>query len=226
LKETEMASTTLNGHSQRKTLSTQLDRLDVILDGLAEALNESVADAVKDVVGQVVRESVETTIREVLANQDLLKAALARHGAPMTTPVTSQPVPSQPSMWRRLGNAMQAGWNWVKNKAAQVADVIGQAADACVNVVAAGVVNAWSCGKSLVSSAWALLLLVWLVVSQFRTPLLIASSIGVVIGVGCYCAGPLVASAFSGITTFAGSFIAVIVRMARRELAAFSPQKS
>jgi hypothetical protein len=212
-----MASTTLNGHSQRKTLSTQLDRLDVILDGLAEALNESVADAVKDVVGQVVRESVETTIREVLGNQDLLKAALGRQ---------APPVPSQPSMWRRLGNAMQAGWNWVKEKATQLVNVIDEVAQTCANVVAAGAVNAWTCGKSMVSSAWALLLLVWFVVRQFRTPLLIASSIGVVIGVGCYCAGPLVASAFGGFTSFAGSFIAVIVRMARRELSGLSPQKS
>ena len=217
-----MASATLNGHHQRKTLSTQLDRLDVILDGLAEALNESVADAVRNVVGQVVRESVETTIREVLGNQDLLKAALARQ-APT---VPSQPIAKKPSMWRRLGNAMQAGWNWVKEKATQVVNVIDEVAQSCVSVVAAGAVNAWTCAKSMVSGAWALLLLVWFVVCQFRTPLLIASSIGVVIGVGCYCAGPLVASAFSGFTTFAGSFIAVIVRMARRELAAFSPQKS
>src|SRR5271165_2518602 len=71
-KETIMTTTmNSNGSTQRKQLSFQLDRLDAILDGLAEALNESVASAVKDVVGEVVRESVEATIREVLGNPEL-----------------------------------------------------------------------------------------------------------------------------------------------------------
>jgi hypothetical protein len=86
-----MANNTIdNGHGQRKQLSWQLDRLDTILDGLADALNESVADAVKDVVGQVVRESVETTIREVLGNPTLLQAALEKHTPqPILTPKRS-----------------------------------------------------------------------------------------------------------------------------------------
>ena len=47
-KEKTMTSATLNGNGQsRKNLSSQIDRLDGILDGLAEALNESVADAVR-----------------------------------------------------------------------------------------------------------------------------------------------------------------------------------
>src|SRR5579859_2814180 len=85
-----MAGTSLhNGSTQRKTLATQLDRLDIILDGLADALNESVASAVTDVVGQVVKEAVETTIREVLGNQELLKASLAMHASPVVQPVRS-----------------------------------------------------------------------------------------------------------------------------------------
>jgi hypothetical protein len=47
-----MSTTTpsLNGR-MKKTLSFQLDRLDTILDGLAEALNGAVAEAVKEAVG-------------------------------------------------------------------------------------------------------------------------------------------------------------------------------
>src|SRR5262245_18997612 len=79
-----------NGNAQRKQLSSQLDRLDTVLGGLADALNRSVAYAVKDVVGQMVKESVETTIREVLGNPELLQAALGQHTPqPFTTPKRS-----------------------------------------------------------------------------------------------------------------------------------------
>ena len=44
-----MATTTTNGDA-RKTLASQLDRLDSILDGLSEGLNEAVATAVEGAV--------------------------------------------------------------------------------------------------------------------------------------------------------------------------------
>lgn len=42
-----MTATMMANGKTRKTLADQLDRLDRILDGLAEALNEAVADAVR-----------------------------------------------------------------------------------------------------------------------------------------------------------------------------------
>src|SRR3954470_3268582 len=63
----------------RPSLAGQIDRLDGILDGLAEALNESVADAVRKTVGEEVREVVEQAVREVLADPALIRAALAQH---------------------------------------------------------------------------------------------------------------------------------------------------
>ena len=42
----------------RKTLASQIDRLDSILDGLAENLNEAVADSVKGAVTVAVQEAV------------------------------------------------------------------------------------------------------------------------------------------------------------------------
>src|SRR4051812_34025755 len=80
VKERVMTQTmSTNGRMQRKSLNDQIDRLDGILDGLADALNESVAGAVRDVVGEVVRQAVEASIKQVLSNPDLLKAALAQH---------------------------------------------------------------------------------------------------------------------------------------------------
>src|SRR5262245_11044109 len=75
----EKAVTNVN-HARlpRKTLSSQIDRLDGILDGLAEALDGAVADAVRDAVGQAVREAVEATVREVLASPALLRPRRVR----------------------------------------------------------------------------------------------------------------------------------------------------
>src|SRR5580693_4179895 len=55
-KENPMTSTINNNvRMPRKMLATEIDRLDALLDGLAENLNEAVAMAVKDTVAQVVR---------------------------------------------------------------------------------------------------------------------------------------------------------------------------
>src|SRR6478609_5509848 len=70
-----MSTTSMNG--QRKTLATQLDRLDRILDGLAEALNEAVSDAVRQSVGTAVGEAVQAAVKEVLTHPELLRAAAA-----------------------------------------------------------------------------------------------------------------------------------------------------
>ena len=56
----------------RKTLASQLDRLDQILDGLAEALDESVAAAVQEAVGVAVKEAVQAVLAEVLTNPEVL----------------------------------------------------------------------------------------------------------------------------------------------------------
>jgi hypothetical protein len=63
-----MSTTTpsLNGR-MKKTLSFQLDRLDTILDGLAEALNGAVAEAVKEAVGPAAREAVRVALNEAMA---------------------------------------------------------------------------------------------------------------------------------------------------------------
>ena len=58
--------TTSNGQP-RKTLASQLDRLDGILDGLDAAL----AGAVQDAVEQAVKQAVQAVLTEVLTNREL-----------------------------------------------------------------------------------------------------------------------------------------------------------
>src|SRR3954470_17438006 len=82
-----MSTTNMNGRVQRKTLANQLDRLDTILDGFADALNEAVADAVKQAVVVAVREAVQVAMQEVLTNPELLRALVAQTTpAPTPTP--------------------------------------------------------------------------------------------------------------------------------------------
>ncbi len=50
----------------KKNLAFQLDRLDTILDGLADALNGAVADAVKATVGDAAKEAVKVALEEAL----------------------------------------------------------------------------------------------------------------------------------------------------------------
>jgi hypothetical protein len=85
-------NTAANGRVQRKSLASQLDRLDGILDGLAEALQGAVADAVKDAVGPLVREAVReavvATVQALLTNPQL-------HGAMAgTAPVEAAALPA------------------------------------------------------------------------------------------------------------------------------------
>jgi hypothetical protein len=67
-----MSSTKSNVNGQeRKTLASQIDRLDTILDGLSEALSESVSTAVQEAVSLAVKEAVQTVLTEILTNPDL-----------------------------------------------------------------------------------------------------------------------------------------------------------
>lgn len=64
--------TSMNGR-MKKTLAFQLDRLDSILDGLAEALNGTVAEAVKETVGQAARDAVKVALDKALAQAPVEK---------------------------------------------------------------------------------------------------------------------------------------------------------
>src|SRR5262244_250344 len=101
----------------RKSLASQLDRLDSILDGLSDALNEAVASAVegaveravKQAVGEAVRETLQAVIAEMVSNPDLLAAART-----LLTPGTAADVPADPpepprGLFRRAGDGVKAG---------------------------------------------------------------------------------------------------------------------
>src|SRR6516165_9239788 len=78
----------MNGPA-RKTLASQLDRLDSILDGLSEGLSDAVASAVSEAVGLAVREAVQAVLTELLTNPALreqLQGPAAAEPAPPDGP--------------------------------------------------------------------------------------------------------------------------------------------
>src|SRR5580692_6931637 len=90
---------TLNGKPQRKQLSVQLDRMDSIIDALAEGLPEAVAAACKEGA----REAVKDAIIEIFTNPDLraLIATVRAEPNPMVTSPAPE-VPRKPNHWQRF----------------------------------------------------------------------------------------------------------------------------
>ena len=69
--------TTTNGTAEKKSLQSQLDRRDAILDGLADNLNDAVATAVRETIDQAVRAAIPNGCRALTSD---LAIASALHG--------------------------------------------------------------------------------------------------------------------------------------------------
>lgn len=91
---------TLNGKPPRKQLSDQLDRMDAILDLLAENLPQAVADACAEGAKQAMKEAVV----ELLSHPDV--RALLTPGVSAPSPVPS-PAP-RPNWWVKLKGEVRA----------------------------------------------------------------------------------------------------------------------
>jgi hypothetical protein len=179
-------------------LAQQIDRLDLILDNLSEGLQEAVAEAVK----LAVTRAVEAALVEVLTN-----AELRRHLMP-EPPVK----PTRTSVSRR--------------------ENISGFVRRCVLSVWLGVVGLWSAVPALVAHSLAagtkasqhakhrltsVVRTIWWhgvagvrCVRQVRRSLGMALGVGLIVGIGCFLAGPVVASAVSGLVGFAGSLVTLL----------------
>ena len=189
----------------RKTLASQLDRLDSILDGLSDALNEAVSTAVegaveravRQAVGEAVRETLQAVIAEVVSNPDLLAAArtLLSPGSTADVPTDPLDLPERPKgLFRRACDKVQAGVTVAANACAAVAGRV------------AGV-------KTAVRGGWRL-------AKQFRGRLLLACGVGVAAGAATLLAAPWLGVAAASVVGFGGT-LAVKARYALRGL--FAP---
>lgn len=133
------ATVTTNG-KPRKQLADQIDRLDTIIDCLADNLNQAVADAAKE--GS--RTAVKEILLEVLTDPTVLD--LIRGSVVVSPPVA----PSAPSQWRttiaaaaqKAASAVKSGWMAVRARVAGVARAITDRVSAPVRAVSTTVTNA------------------------------------------------------------------------------------
>ncbi len=91
------AGRTNSDGEQRKTLASQLDRLDGMLDGLDRALTGAVQEAVE----QAVKQAVQAVLTEVLSNRPLHEQ-LQQAAQPVPPP---EPRHGKPSLAHRLWQA-------------------------------------------------------------------------------------------------------------------------
>jgi hypothetical protein len=202
-------TTTSNNRAERKSLASQLDRLDTILDGLADGLNEAVASAVKAAV--VV--TVDAAVRELLAS-----AKLQRRLHPEPT--------KKPGFVRRAASMLCGGLVTV----AKGCWYFGAALVSRCRVKTVEAVKALRVGRAVMvervrrgmtlfgRKVW----LGWHVVAgfvrRFRNPLLLAVAAGATLAVACHFAGPTVSSVVNGVAGFVGALVGGMLGRLRRVL--------
>ncbi len=92
-------SSTANGRPQRKQLADQLDRLDVILDGLAEGLNEAVASAVRDGTRLAFKDALTEMMENPTQRTTLYRAAGAEPSSISSNPGLVSSIKAKVSTW-------------------------------------------------------------------------------------------------------------------------------
>ena len=179
------ATTTMNGKPQRKQLADQLDRLDGIIDALAEGLNQAVIDACREGT----RLAVKDAIVEIMTNPEL-RAMLAPPrpasvpAAPPVYDLPPEPRPKMPGLWTRMKAKAAAARAAVVNAATKVkAKVAGTCTAARETVASVGEAT----GEVL----------------PVKRVLWTAAAVGVAVGVVCLVVPQTAAAAVSAVSVAA-----------------------
>lgn len=206
-----MTTPTMINHDRlhRKTLGSQIDRLDSMLEGLAENLNDAVAQAVKETVSQVVREAVAVTVQEVLSNPELLRAALARH-MPPTPEAQPAPMPQR----RSFTAVIQSGWSWLGRQVTQAKEKLGQGLTWCAEKVRQVGAALWNrrrrwlaCCVGTMTALGTAGLALW----RLRRSCALALTAGLLAGVSGYFGGPLLCALLSAVGGMALTLSAMLL---------------
>lgn len=130
-------TTTMNG-KPRKQLADQLDRLDGIIDALADGLNQAVIDAAREGT----RLAVKDAIVEIMTNPELRALLAPARPEPTPVPVPSSPEvgpePKSPGLWTRLKAKVAAARDALTGAASRAKEAVAakyQAASATVAAV-------------------------------------------------------------------------------------------
>ena len=184
---------TTNANGQRKSLASQIDRLDALLDGLADGLNEAVAQAVQGAVALAVKEAVQAVLTEVLTNPAVLAKLQAATQAAQPEQPADAPKPMGPgrfAAWRnwagaqlkKAGECCRAGWQRVHDAgvalARRASRVVTTAATAVREEAARVVATGWLLGHFLLRLAVAFGAGVTVRVALIVTGIIVTSSPG------------------------------------------------
>jgi hypothetical protein len=156
-----MDTTTKPNGQPRRTLASQIDRLDQVIDALADGLNQAVATAVEQAVGAAVERAVQAVLTEVLTNVEL-QNRLRQPAQPAAEPKERRPTKgptlrawdTAKEMVRRAAETTKNACLWVAQKSRAVALVAAGVAIAAAYAArsairsAAGSVCRW--GVSLI----------------------------------------------------------------------------
>jgi hypothetical protein len=187
-----------NGQAQRKTLASQLDRLDKILDVLSDGINETVTDVVREAVTVAVKQTLETVVHELLNRPEILKALVPQQPTPVATAMPAEPTKGTSKMATFCGwvlTAITGAWAWMTGKAKVLpGKVVEIGATIKTKVVGVGS-RLWLLGSKakehgawLIDNAWAQ-----------RGTVVIALGVGLGVGLIAYFAGPVLSATICGL---------------------------
>jgi hypothetical protein len=186
------ASTTANQNGRaRRSLANEIDRLDKTLDGLAEGLNEAVADAVKSAVSNSVRDTVQIVLTELFTNPEILDKL--RTVLLVSQPATVAPTAKTTSS-TMLRERLHGLWLRVRACVRKIREFCGRQVRRIGNGFCHVVTGALRLLTTMRSHSQ--------ILKPFRNQILIATAIGLLVGVGAWFAGPWVAGIASGMGGF------------------------
>jgi len=186
-----MSSTAVSNGKAKRSLATEIDRLDQMLDGLAKGLNEAVGDAVKDALGGAMRETVQAVLTELFTNPEILAKLRAALGAMPPVTAMTQPAPARRGLRQRLHGLWTGIRTCVRKIRQACATRIRRQCDR-VCIIA-----------GLIRQALVVIRNHLPMIRPFRRQILTAFACGMVVGVLAWFAGPWAAGLVSGFGGFA-----------------------
>jgi hypothetical protein len=200
-----MSTTTLN--AGRKTLATQLDRLDTVIDALTENVNEAVtmatANVVKETLTVVVQEAVRGALVEILANAEVQKR-LAVNVQPSVPLIV------------RLAAKVRTAWSWLKSTVKGAWSKVKTVTSSLATAASTKLHQAGKQIRQRAKTCWMWTVAIAALAKRFRTHLLVAAGIGLLVGAVFYLGGREIASFGCGLAGFVGSLATDAVDRVRR----------
>jgi hypothetical protein len=176
--KTMTATATMPNGKSRKQLSDEIDRLDGVIDVLAEGLPGAVTDACREGA----RAAVKDAIIEIVSNPELRALIAPQQSVPVVaapSPVPP-PEPEQPSLWGKLKAKLAAARDAVAGAATRAKEAVIRR---CVVAGDAVVALGRATGETL----------------PVRRVLVIGLSIGLVVGVATLAVPQTTAAVVSGV---------------------------